>query len=79
MSDPGTALWRRVEVSRLIAPWRGAALPVDGFRWLGANGVVDETRPRPLYLNARMTCVFALAHLHGVAGAGSLAASGQTP
>ena len=78
MSEPGTALWCRVEVSRLIAFWRGAALPVDGFRWHGANGRVDETQPRPLYLNAGITCVFALAQLRGVAGAGSLAASGQT-
>jgi sulfoquinovose isomerase len=79
VSEPGTELWRRVEVSRLIAFWRRAALPDDGFRWLDANGVADETRPRPLYLNTRMTCVFALGQLRGVAGAGSLAAPGQTP
>ena len=34
------------------------------------------TKPCPLYLNARMTHVYALAHLDGVAGAQSLAASG---
>jgi sulfoquinovose isomerase len=76
VSEPGTAPWRRVEQSRLIAFGRGAALPDGGFGWLGANGEVDETRPCPLYVNARMTYVFALAHLQGVAGAGSLAASG---
>jgi len=51
-------------------------LPDGGFGWLGADGVVDETQPCPLYVNARMTYVFALAHLEGVAGADSLAASG---
>ena len=37
---------------------------------------MDQTQPCPLYINARMTHVFALAHLQGVAGADSLAASG---
>jgi sulfoquinovose isomerase len=76
VSEPGTAPWRRVEASRLIAFGRGAALPDGGFGWLGADGVVDETQPCPLYINARMTHVFALAHLQGVPGADSLAASG---
>ncbi|MGD0558572.1 MAG: AGE family epimerase/isomerase [Streptosporangiaceae bacterium] len=76
MSEPGTAPWRRVEQSRLIAFGRGAALPDGGFGWLGTDGEVDETRPCPLYVNARMTYVFTLAHLQGVAGAGCLAASG---
>ena len=76
MSEPGTAHWREFEASRLIAFGRGAALPGGGFGWLGADGVVDETQPCPLYVNARMTYVFALAHLQGVAGAETLAASG---
>ena len=76
MSEPGTAPWRQAEASRLIAFGRGAALPDGGFGWLGVDGVVDETQPCPLYVNARMTYVFALAHLAGVAGADSLAASG---
>jgi mannose/cellobiose epimerase-like protein (N-acyl-D-glucosamine 2-epimerase family) len=63
-------------LSRLIAFGRGAALPGGGFGWLGADGIVDETQPFPLYVNARMTYVFALAHLQGVAGADALAASG---
>src|ERR1700689_5518371 len=77
VSDPGTAPWRRVEASRLIAFGRGAALPLGGFGWLGADGVVDETQPCPLYINARMTHVFALAHLQGGAGGDALAASGR--
>jgi len=63
-------------MSRLIAFGQGAALPGGGFGWLGADGAVDETQPCPLYVNARMTYVFALAHLQGVAGADALAASG---
>jgi sulfoquinovose isomerase len=76
VSEPGTAPWREVEASRLLAFGREAALPDGGFGWLGADGVVDRTQPCPLYINARMTHVFALAHLAGMAGADSLAASG---
>ena len=76
MSEPGTAPWRRAEASRLITFARGAALADGGFGWLGANGEIDVTQPRPLYLNSRMTYAFALAYLDGVAGADSLAASG---
>src|ERR1700733_10788853 len=76
VSEPGTAPWRQVEASRLIDFGRGAALPDGGFGWLGDDGTVDQAQPRPLYINARMTHVFALAHLQGVAGADSLAASG---
>jgi sulfoquinovose isomerase len=76
VSEPGTAPWRQAEASRLIAFGRGAALPDGGFGWLGTDGAVDETQPCPLYINARMTYVFALAHLQGVTGTESLAASG---
>jgi mannose/cellobiose epimerase-like protein (N-acyl-D-glucosamine 2-epimerase family) len=76
VSEPGTAPWRQAQASQLLAFGRGAALPDGGFGWLGADGTVDETQPCPLYINARMTHVFALAHLQGVAGAAALAASG---
>ena len=76
MSEPGTAPWRRAEASRLIEFGRAAALPGGGFGWLGVNGEIDVTQPCPLYVNSRMTYVFALAHLNGVAGADALAASG---
>ena len=75
MSEPGTAPWRRAE-ARLITFGRGAALADGGFGWLGATGDIDLTQPCPLYINARMTHAFALAHLDGVAGADSLVASG---
>ena len=76
MSDPGTAQWRDAEAGRLIAFGRAAALPGGGFGWLGANGEIDAAQPCPLYVNARMTYVFALASLQGADGARSLAASG---
>jgi sulfoquinovose isomerase len=76
VSEPGTAPWRRAEASRLLDFGRGAELPDGGFGWLGDDGAVDPAQPCPLYINARMTHVFALAHLQDVAGAGSLAASG---
>ena len=81
MSEPGTAQpgtepWRRAEASRLIEFGRAAALPDSGFGWLDVDGAIDPAQPRPLYINARMTYVFALAHLAGVAGADALAASG---
>ena len=76
MNEPGTAQWRRTEASRLIAFGRAAALADGGFGWLDANGDIDETHACPLYLNSRMTYVFALAHLKGEPGAESLAASG---
>jgi sulfoquinovose isomerase len=75
-AQPGTPQWREAEASRLLAFGRGAALPGDGFGWLGADGTLDQTQPCPLYINARMTHVFALAHLDGVTGADALAASG---
>jgi len=76
LSEPGTAEWRRAEASRLIEFGRAAALADGGFGWLSADGDIDVTQPRPLYINARMTYVFALAHLNGVAGADALAAAG---
>jgi mannose/cellobiose epimerase-like protein (N-acyl-D-glucosamine 2-epimerase family) len=76
VSEPGTAPWRDAEASRLITFGQGAALAGGGFGWLGAHGDIDVTQPCPLYINARMTHAFALAHLDGVAGADALAASG---
>jgi hypothetical protein len=69
MSKPGTAEWRRAEAGRLLTFGRAAALADGGFGWLDAHGEIDPAQPCPLYLNARMTYVFALAHLDGVAGA----------
>ena len=76
MTEPGSRQWRDGEASRLIAFARGSAVPTGGFGWLDVTGRLDPTRPRPLYLNSRMTHVFTLAGLVGEAGTGGLAASG---
>ena len=76
MNEPGSPAWREAEASRLIAFGRAAALPGGGFGWLASDGRVDPAKPRPLYLNARITHVFALAHLGGVPGTAALAESG---
>jgi sulfoquinovose isomerase len=76
VSQPGSEPWRRAEAARLIGFGRGAALPGGGFGWLDDHGQIDQTKPCPLYLNSRMTYVFALAHLRGEPGAESLAAAG---
>lgn len=76
MSQPGTPEWRRSEAARLIDFGRRAALPDGGFGWLGIDGGIDVTQPRPLDAHSRMIHVFALAHLSGTAGCGPLAASG---
>jgi mannose/cellobiose epimerase-like protein (N-acyl-D-glucosamine 2-epimerase family) len=76
MSEPGSPRWRRAEAGRLLAFGRAAALPGGGFGWLNEAGEIDPAQPCPLYLNARMTYVFALAHLQGTGDAGTLAASG---
>ena len=76
MSEPGSEPWRHAEAARLIDFGRGAVLPGGGFGWLDDHGQIDVTQACPLYLNSRMTYVFALAHLQGEPGAESLAASG---
>ena len=76
MSEPGSKPWRHAEAARLIDFGRGAVLPGGGFGWLDDHGQIDVTQACPLYLNSRMTYVFALAHLKGEPGAESLAASG---
>jgi sulfoquinovose isomerase len=76
MSEPGSEPWRHAEAARLIDFGRGAVLPGGGFGWLDDHGQIDQTKPSPLYVNARMTYVFALAHLTGTDGAQALAARG---
>jgi sulfoquinovose isomerase len=59
----GTEEWRRDQAARLLAFGRGSELPDGGFGWLTEQGVVDLSRPRPLYIAARMTYAYSLAHL----------------
>src|SRR4051794_29731472 len=75
-AQPGSAPWREAEAGPLIELGRAAARPDGGFRGLRTDGSIDPAQPRPLYINAHMTYVFALAPLTGVAGPGPLAGSG---
>jgi mannose/cellobiose epimerase-like protein (N-acyl-D-glucosamine 2-epimerase family) len=76
MDEPGTPGWRADEAHRLLRFGRAGALPSTGFGWLDTRGALDPLRSRPLFLNARMTYVFALAGLGGEEGAAALSASG---
>jgi mannose/cellobiose epimerase-like protein (N-acyl-D-glucosamine 2-epimerase family) len=49
------------ERRRLLDFARGAAHPDGGFGWLRADGSLDLTKPRELWINTRMTYVFARA------------------
>jgi mannose/cellobiose epimerase-like protein (N-acyl-D-glucosamine 2-epimerase family) len=49
------------ERERLLAFARGSRHPSGGFAWLRADGSPDLERPRELWINARMTHVFAQA------------------
>jgi sulfoquinovose isomerase len=60
---PGTSPWRAEQAERLLAFGRGSELPDGGFGWLTEQGTVDITRPRPLYIAARMTYAYSLAYL----------------
>ena len=50
-----------VERDRLLAFARGSRHPDGGFAWLRTDGTPDLERPRELWINTRMTYVFALA------------------
>ncbi len=65
-----------VECRRLIQVAAGSVDPRGGFGWMDDAGIPDPSRPLHLWLNARMTHVFGLAHLLGVEGAAALADRG---
>ncbi|MFC7331172.1 AGE family epimerase/isomerase [Marinactinospora rubrisoli] len=68
--------WLDAEARRLTAFASGAADPRGGFGWLTARGDLDGDRPTQTWITARMTHVFALAHLRGEPGGGALADHG---
>jgi sulfoquinovose isomerase len=49
------------ERERLLAFARGSVHPDGGFGWLRTDGTLDVARPRELWINTRMTYVFARA------------------
>ncbi|MGH8937962.1 MAG: AGE family epimerase/isomerase, partial [Actinomycetes bacterium] len=73
---PRTADWLAAETDRLLDFGESAALPAGGFGWLDAHGEVDPARSPQLWINARMTHGFALAHLLGRPRAAQLADHG---
>ena len=72
-SLPSHRAWLDGEADRLLtfaeAAGSGAA---PGFAWLDDDGRPDPGQPPQLWITARMTHVFALAHLRGRPGAGPL-------
>ena len=64
------------ETEALLAFSEGARHPSGGFAWLDDGVAADRDRPLELWVNCRMTHVFALGHLLGRPGAGALADHG---
>lgn len=62
---PGSPSWREAARRRLLAFARRSLREDGGFVWLGDNGLPDRDKNLELWINARMTYVFALAHLAG--------------
>lgn len=75
MTAPGPD-WLAAETDRLLDFAEAAAIPGAGFGWLDTHGNVDPAQPSHLWITARMTHVFALAHLFGRPRAGELADHG---
>src|SRR4051794_29263725 len=65
--------WLDAEGRRLVAFAEASRHPSGGFAWLDAAGKPELGRPVETWITARMTHVFALAHLRGIPGAGELA------
>src|SRR4051794_11513630 len=76
VTTPGTDAFLTTETDRLLAFAEGSRHPRGGFAWLDDDGRPDLARPRELWINTRMTHVFALGHLLGRPGAAALAAEG---
>jgi sulfoquinovose isomerase len=75
-SDPGSAAWRHDARSKLLAFSRQSWRQEGGFFWLDDSGNPDRDRVLELWINARMTYVFSLAHLAGEDDALRLATHG---
>ena len=75
-TDPAHRRWLEAETDRLLEFGRASRTGAGGFAWLGPDGRPDPGRPRPLWLTARMTHVYALGALLGRPGCGPLADHG---
>jgi sulfoquinovose isomerase len=62
---PGSAPWRDAARERLLTFARRSLRDGGGFAWLDDAGDPDPDMNLELWINARMTYVFALAHLAG--------------
>lgn len=74
--EPGSAAWRHDARTRLLAFSRQAWRQEGGFYWLDDAGNPDRDKVLELWINARMTYVFSLAHLAGEEDAERMAAHG---
>lgn len=68
---PSHGSWLNSEAERLVTFAEASKQPV-GFAWLDADGSPMPDQPVWTWITARMTHVFALAHLRGRPGAGPL-------
>jgi sulfoquinovose isomerase len=72
-SLPAHRAWLDGEADRLLSFAEAAGSgTAPGFAWLDDDGRPDPEQPPQLWITARMTHVFALAHLRGRPGAGLL-------
>src|SRR3954469_8764182 len=70
---PSHIAWLDAEARRLVTFAEASRHPSGGFAWLDAAGKPELGRPIETWITARMTHVFALAHLRGQPGAGEFA------
>ncbi len=68
--------WLEAEGDRLLDFSRASRHPAGGFAWLDVAGRPELDQPVELWITCRMTHVFALGHLMGRPGCGTLADDG---
>jgi mannose/cellobiose epimerase-like protein (N-acyl-D-glucosamine 2-epimerase family) len=65
LTSPAHHRWLEAEGDRLLRFGAGSRHPAGGFGWLAVDGLPDLDRPLQLWVTARMTHVYSLAHLMG--------------
>lgn len=73
---PGSPAWRAVARAGILQFARRSVRSDGGFGWLDDAGEPDRDKGLELWINARMTYVFALAHLAGEKDALAIASHG---